>query len=57
MKYGLLLFTILVAVLVSVALWVTDHVPFNVFTFSLHVVSIYLGVAGVLTYQKHQRQQ
>ena len=52
MKVGLLLVTLMMAVLLSVFMWYVNIVPFTVYTFSLHVVSIYIGVAGVLVYQR-----
>jgi hypothetical protein len=52
MKVGLLLVTLALAVLISITMWAIDVVPFNAWTFSLHVISIYIGVAGVLVYQR-----
>jgi len=48
---SLLIVTIVIAVLVSIGMWLTGLVPFNEKTFALHIVSIYIGVAGVLLFQ------
>lgn len=50
-----LLLTIVLAVILSVGMWVAGVVPFNAYTFALHVTSIYIGVAGVLTFQRRRR--
>lgn len=55
MKVGLLLVTALVAVALSVMMWLIGVVPFDLYTSAFHVVSIYLGVSGVLTYQEWRR--
>lgn len=47
----LLSFTIILAVAITIGMWAIDVVPFNEQTFALHVVSIYIGVAGVLLFQ------
>ncbi len=51
----LLLLTIALAVALSVSMWVLGFIPFDPYTSALHVVSIYIGVAGVLTYQRARR--
>lgn len=56
MKVGLLFVTALLAVALSVAMWLVGVVPFDAATSAFHVVSIYLGVAGVLTYQEWSRR-
>lgn len=43
--------TLLIAVVISLTMWVAGAVPFNLQTFLLHVVSIYIGVAGILLFQ------
>lgn len=48
---SLLIVTIVLAVTLSVGMWAAGLVPFNERTFGLHVVSIYIGVAGVLLFQ------
>lgn len=45
-----LLVTLVLAVALSVGMWLVGVVPFNPYTAALHVVSIYIGVAGVLTF-------
>lgn len=57
LKVGLLLFTIAVSVGLSVGMWVTGKVPFNVRTFTLHIVSIYIGVALVLLFQRRRGER
>lgn len=52
MKLGLLLVTMLISVGLSLAMWAVGVVPFDPWTFSLHVASIYIGISGVLIYQK-----
>ncbi len=47
----LLLVTIVIAVSISVGMWVIGVIPFNEKTFALHIISIYIGVAGVLLFQ------
>lgn len=51
----LLLVTLTLAVGLSIFMWAVDVVPFNAYTSALHVVSIYIGVAGVLAYQRSRR--
>lgn len=55
MRY--LLVTIAVAVALSVGMWIVGVVAFNGYTFGLHVVSIYIGVAAVLAYQIHRERR
>lgn len=50
-----LLVTVALAVSLSLGMWVSGVIPFNAWTFGLHVVSIYIGVAGVLAYQLVRR--
>lgn len=47
----LLTVTLVIAVVLSLAMWVFGVVEFGVDTFSFHVASIYIGVAGVLLFQ------
>ncbi len=54
-KTALLLLTILLAVGLSLGMWIVGTVPFNARTFGLHVFSIYLGIAVTLLYQ-HESQ-
>lgn len=54
---ALLLITLLLAVVLSVGMWVVNVVPFNPYTSALHIASIYIGVAGVLAFQRwHSRK-
>lgn len=52
MKVTLLLVTLLLSVGLSVGMWAVGVVPFDPFTSALHVASIYIGVAGVLAFQR-----
>lgn len=52
MKVGLLLITLLLAVGLSLGMWIVSAVPFNAATSTLHVVSIYIGISGVLLFQR-----
>ncbi len=54
-EVALLLVTIALAVVLSAGMWAIGVVPFNPYTFALHVVSIYIGVAGVLLFQRWRR--
>jgi hypothetical protein len=56
MKYALLAVTLLLAVGLSIGMWVVNAVPFNVYTSAMHVASIYIGVAGVLVYQRRNQE-
>lgn len=58
MKVGLLLVTLALAVGLSVGMWAVGVIPFDLYTSALHVVSIYIGVAGVLVFQRggHDRR-
>ena len=51
---SLLLATLVLAITLSVGMWAVDVVPFNFYTSALHVVSIYIGVAGVLVFQRRR---
>ncbi len=53
MRLTLLFITCLLAVGLSVGMWLTGEVAFDTWTFSLHVVSIYIGVSGVLIAQSY----
>lgn len=55
MDRTLLALTALLCVGLSIGLWVVGTVPFNEYTFALHVASIYIGVAGALWYQRVRR--
>lgn len=55
MKVALLAVTLLLAVGLSVGMWLVGVVPFNPWTSALHVASIYIGVSGVLLYQRRIR--
>lgn len=55
MKIGLLLVTLLLAVSLTLFMWVAGVVPFDAYTSALHVISIYIGVAGVLAYQRRSK--
>lgn len=50
----LLLVTVALAVALSAAMWLVGAVPFTAYTTTLHVVSIYIGVAGVLAFQRRR---
>lgn len=52
MKVALLLVTITLAVALSLGMWAIGAVPLDFKTVTLHVVSIYIGVAGVLLFQR-----
>ena len=52
MRIALLLITLLLAVGLSAFMWMTGIIPFNLRTSALHVVSIYIGVSGVLAFQR-----
>lgn len=54
MRLATLLVTILMSVTLSLMLWLVNVVPFNAYTFTLHIVSIYIGAAGVLAYQRQK---
>lgn len=51
LRTTLLVFTVTVAVALSIALWAVGGVPFTARTFTLHIVSIYIGAALVLLYR------
>lgn len=53
-QVGLLLATLALAVALSVGMWAVGVVPFNAYTSALHVVSIYIGVSGVLLVQRRR---
>lgn len=57
MQIALLLFTIFVAASLSVGMWAIGIVEFNFYTSSLHVASIYIGVASVLAFQRWRERQ
>jgi len=48
---SLLIVTIVIAVALAVGMWLIDVVTFSGETFAFHVISIYIGVAGVLLFQ------
>lgn len=52
---ALLLITLTLAVGLSVAMWLVNVVPFNVYTSALHIVSIYIGAAGVILIQRRRK--
>lgn len=49
----LLLATLLLAVSLSLGLWLTGVLPFDFKTVTLHIVSIYIGISGILLYQEY----
>lgn len=57
MRARLLAVTVVLAVALSIGLWLVGLVPFNLYTVGLHTISIYLGVSGVLTYQRWDRRE
>ncbi len=54
MKVALLLVTLALAVALSVFMWLVGIVPFNLYTSALHLISIYIGVSGVLAFQRYR---
>lgn len=48
---ALLAVTLVLAVGLSVCMWVVGAVPFDAYTSALHVVSIYIGIAAVVLWQ------
>ncbi len=53
-EVALLSFTLAVAVALSVGMWAVGVVPFSMYTSALHLVSIYIGVAAVLIFQRRR---
>jgi hypothetical protein len=54
-EVALLSFTLVLAVVLSVGMWAVGVVPFNLYTSALHLVSIYIGVSGVLIFQRRRK--
>lgn len=54
LDFGLLVSTIIIAISLSLGMWIVGAIPFNVKTLTLHIISIYIGVASVLLYQKNR---
>ncbi len=49
--------TVLIAVALTLGMWVSERVPLNYFTVLMHAVSIYIGVgAGVLVAEWNRRR-
>lgn len=49
----LLLVTLLLAVILSLSTWIIDAIPFDYKTISFLIMNIYIGIAGMLVYQKY----
>ncbi len=55
LQTGLLLVSMLCAVLLSIFMWAVGKIPFDTYTSALHIASIYIGIAVVLLYQRRRR--